>query len=554
MKWGRKGYRDHELAPDEIFLDATNLPAYNQGSLEGRLEKPISRGSYLGLSAAIGLILLTLLAQAANLEIINGAAYANQSERNRLRPEVIFAKRGAITDRNGVALVKNIDENGQVRRVYEYPGFGHLLGHVSYPKKDAAGNYYETEITGLAGTESAFNDTLAGVNGTLLIEEDARGEVQSTGTVRPATEGTNITLSIDARAQRAFYDAVKGLADRTPFQGAAAALIDVTNGEVHALVSYPEYDPNVLSSGGPSEVIAGYSTDSRQPYLDRALSGLYAPGSIVKPMEAAGALSDGIISPEKSIYSAGYISIPNPYDSSKPSIFKDWKAHGWVDARRAISVSSDVYFYAVSGGYEDQRGMGIERLNHWFRAFGFASPTGIELPREATGLVPTPRWKEERFGDPWRLGDTYNTSIGQYGMQITVLEALRATAAVANGGKLVRPTILKDQPLSGETIDISAEALQIAREGMRLGVVDGGTSAGLNLPFTSIAGKTGTAQVGANNEYYNMWAVGFWPYERPKYAYVVLMDRGPAGTSVGAVSATYQALMTLRQTAPEYFE
>lgn len=554
MKWGRKGYRDHELAPDEIFLDATNLPAYNQGSLEGRLEKPISRGSYLGLSAAIGLILLTLVAQAANLEIIKGAAYANQSERNRLRPEVIFAKRGAITDRNGVALVKNIDENGQVRRVYEYPGFGHLLGHVSYPKKDAAGNYYDTEITGLAGTESAFNDTLAGANGTLLIEEDARGEVHSTGTVRPATEGTNITLSIDARAQRAFYDAVRELADRTPFQGAAAVLMDVTTGEVHALVSYPEYDPNVLSSGGPSEVIAGYSTDSRQPYLDRALSGLYVPGSIVKPMEAAGALSDGIISPEKSIYSAGYISIPNPYDSSKPSIFKDWKAHGWVDARRAISVSSDIYFYAVSGGYEDQRGMGIERLNHWFRAFGFASPTGIELPREANGLVPTPRWKEERFGEPWRLGDTYNTSIGQYGMQITVLGAMRATAAVANGGKLVRPTILKDQPPYGESIDISAEALQIAREGMRLGVVGGGTSAGLNLPFTSIAGKTGTAQVGANNEYYNMWAVGFWPYERPKYAYVVLMDRGPAGTSVGAVSATYQALTTLRQIAPEYFE
>jgi penicillin-binding protein 2 len=325
---------------------------------------------------------------------------------------------------------------------------------------------------------------------------------------------------------------------------------------VHALVSYPEYDPNILSKGSPSDVIAGYSVDTRQPYLDRAIAGLYAPGSIVKPMEAAAAISDGIITPERTIFSAGSISIPNPYDASKPSIFKDWKAHGSVDARRAIAVSSDIYFYAVSGGLDQQNqaGMGIERLAHWFSAFGFTSPTGIELSGEASGRVPTPAWKEETFGDPWRLGDTYNTSIGQYGMQVTALEAVRATAAVANGGKLMRPTILKDQPLSGETIDISRDALRVAREGMRMGVTSGGTAAAFNaLSFTSFSGKTGTAQVGANNEYYNMWATGFWPYEKPKYAFVVLMDRGPAGTSVGAVSAAFQALQELNRTAPEYF-
>lgn len=552
----RKKYKDLELNPDEIFLDSSNLPEFNQGSLEGRLERPISRGSYLGIAGVIGFIFVALIAQAANLEILQGAKYAAQSERNRLRPEVIFAKRGAVMDRNGVALVTNVEEEGeegmQVRRVYEAPGFAHLLGYVSYPKKDSSGNYYDTDITGLAGIESAFNASLAGENGTLLVEEDARGEMQSQGSVAPVKHGTNVSLAIDHRAQRAFYNSIRELADRTPFQGGAAVLMDVETGEVHALVSYPEYDPNVLSKGTPGDVIGGYARDSRQPYLDRAISGLYTPGSIVKPMESAGALTDGIITPEKQIYSAGYISIPNQYDPSRPSIFKDWKAHGWVDARRAIAVSSDVYYYAVGGGYQDQRGLGIERLNHWYRAFGFTRPTGVQLANEATGIVPTPEWKEKRFGEPWRLGDTYNTSIGQYGMQVTVLGAARATAAVANGGKLVRPTLLTGQAPEVEKMDINADALRVAREGMRMAVTEG-TAVGLNPLPGRLAGKTGTAQLGVNNEYYNMWAVGFWPYEKPKYVYVVLMDRGPAGTSVGAVYATHRALTELNQTAPEYF-
>lgn len=549
----RRKYKLHELSPDEIFLDSSNLPEYNQGNLEGRLEKPISRGSYAGITIVFGMIFLALIAQAANLELIQGAAYAEQSERNRLRPEIIFAKRGAIMDRNGNPLVTNIEEeDGQIRRVYASPGFGHLLGYVSYPKKDSSGNYYDTDITGLAGAEAAFNEVLAGHNGTLLVEENAKGDIQSQGSVRPVKNGTAITLAVDERAQRAFHDAIKELADRTPFQGGAAVMMDARSGEVYALVSYPEYDPNILSKGTPADVIAGYATDSRQPYLDRAISGLYTPGSIVKPLEAAGALTDGIITPEKSIYSAGYISIPNPYDPSRPSIFKDWKAHGWVDARRAIAVSSDVYYYAVGGGYQDQRGLGIERINYWFRLFGLTSPTGIELANEGAGIVPTPEWKKERFGDDWRLGDTYNTAIGQYGMQVTVLGMARATAAVANGGLLIRPTVLAGQSPSAEQMEISRDALRIAREGMRMSVTEG-TATGLAPIPGKIAAKTGTAQLGVRNEYYNMWVVGFWPYERPRYVFVVLMDRGPAGTSVGAVYVANRALAQLSQTTPELF-
>lgn len=551
----KRRYRDHELAPDEIFLDASNQPDFDRGQLEGRLERPLSRFSFTGLQAAVLIVTVALVAQAANLGIVQGETFAEQSERNRLRPDVLFAQRGAILDRTGEPLASNVvNSDGTVTRTYQTPGFAHLLGYVSYPKKDSSGFYYDTDITGLAGAEESFNDVLAGENGMLLIEEDARGELQSQGTIKPPRNGQQVELAVDARAQRAFHDSIAELADRTPFSGGAAVLMDVHTGEVHALVSYPEYDSNILSAGTPASVIGGYAKSPRNPYLNRAISGLYTPGSIVKPAAAAGALSDGVISEDKQILSTGKLIVPNPYNPDAPTVFRDWKPLGWKDMRGAIAWSSSIYFYVIGGGFGDQPGLGIDRLNYWFRQFGYASPTGIELTGEATGIIPTPAWKEDRFGEPWRVGDTYNTAIGQYGMKVTMLEAARATASIANGGKLVRPTILKDGQQSSDTLPIDPYALQVAREGMRMSVTEG-TASGLNaLSFSRFAAKTGTAQVGANNEFYNMWAVGFWPYEEPKYVFVVLMDRGPAGTSVGAVYAAYQALNTLNGTAPEYFQ
>jgi penicillin-binding protein 2 len=547
--------RARELAPEDILLDAENLPDFDRGRLEGRLEKPIPRSTYAGAQILLAGMLFVLLVQAAHLELVKGSVFAAQSERNRVRPEVIFAARGAIVDRNGVSLVSNeVSENDLVTRKYASPGFAHLLGYVSYPKKDSSGNYYDTLIKGLSGVEAAFNTELSGTNGTLLVEEDARGSVQSQGTIVTPKNGVNLELSIDARAQTALYEAISGLADKVPFQGGSGILMDVNTGEVHALVSYPEFNPNVLSSGQPSETIAAYQKDKRQVYLDRAVTGLYTPGSIIKPLEAAGALSDGNVTPEQGIVSTGSISIPNKYDPAHPSIFKDWKAHGWVDARRAIAVSSDVYFYAVGGGYGNIKGLGIERLNYWYESFGLTSATGIQLLGEKKGFVPTPAWKEKVLKEPWRLGDTYNTAIGQYAMQITPIEAARAIAAVANGGKLVRPTVLKGQVPEGQSIAIAQSALQVAREGMRLGTTEG-TSIGLNdLSYVRIAGKTGTAQLGYHNEWYNSWAVGFFPYENPKYVYVVVMERGPSGNATGGIYVMHQFFQKLHATAPEYFQ
>jgi penicillin-binding protein 2 len=182
-----------------------------------------------------------------------------------------------VTDENGVSLITNESSttDGVAQRVYRAPGYGLLLGYVSYPKKDVNGNYYSNEVVGKAGLEASYNTQLAGENGTILVEKDALGNVASQGTIVPPQNGESLTLAIDTRVQDAFYKAISSLADKIPFSGGTGILMDVNTGELRALVSYPEYDSNVLSSGGPSSVIAGYATDSRRPYLDRPVQGLY---------------------------------------------------------------------------------------------------------------------------------------------------------------------------------------------------------------------------------------------------------------------------------------
>lgn len=560
MRWllrlGRRRRHDFEIAPDEIFLDAQNRPDFDQDRLEGRLERPLARSSFILVASLLTILLLTLLAGSWSLQVRQGSAYAAESAHNSLETTTLFAERGIIQDRNGVSLVTNTGTSTEfATRIYKSPGFSSLLGYVSYPKKDSSGNYYDTVEKGVAGIEASFNTALAGQNGTLLVEKDALGRIQSQGSVVPAKNGATLTLSIDARVQRAFYDAIKTTADAIPFSGGAGILMDADTGEILALVSYPEYDSNVLSAGTPSSVIAGYNTDARHVYLNRPVQGLYTPGSVVKPLEASGALTDGVVTPATSINDTGSISVPNPYDPSRPNIFIDWKAIGWEDLRKAIAFSSDVYFYMVGGGYGPVKGLGIARLEYWYRTFGLTSETGIELPGEQVGFVPTPEWKQTMYGQKWNIGDTYHTAIGQYAMQVTPLEEARAIAAIANGGKLLTPTLLKGQPIRGTDLPISAANLQVVREGMRQGVTEG-TSIGLSdlSYFVDIAGKTGTAQTGVHNEFHNAWAVGFFPYEHPKYVYTVVMERGPSSSVIGGVYVTHQFLTALRVAAPEYFK
>lgn len=555
--WGNKNQlRGREIDPEDIFLDSSNRAALDARQLEGRIERPVAVRAIIGVGIVFALAIGTFLGQAINLQLFKGEAYADISRNNTLDRSIIFASRGVIYDRNMTELAWNsVASSSEVfaERVYtDMPGFAHVLGFVRYPKADAGGEWWREEYAGMAGAERALDGELAGTNGSMMTEQDARGKFIREDIVDPPRDGAAVHLSIDADVQAKLAEVLQKHAETQGFVGGAAAIMDVQSGELLALTSFPEYDNGAFSRGDPAIVNAA-NTDATTPLLNRAVGGLYTPGSIVKPIFAAAALEEGIIDPHKSILSTGSISIPNPYDPSKPSIFRDWKAHGYTDMRRAIAVSSDVYFYAIGGGYKDQKGLGITKIDDYARKFGFGEITGFIFGGEAEGSIPTPEWKKEMFdGDEWRLGDTYNTAIGQYGFQITPLQAVRFVAALANGGTLLEPQIVSGEEGAQESVGIEGAHLQVAREGMRAAVTDGGTAAALNIDGLELAGKTGTAQVGARNQYMNSWVIGFWPASNPKYAFAVVLEKAPAGTNSGASPAMSNFFYWLRDAKPEY--
>jgi len=545
MVWRRLRRRDPELAPDEIFLDAANAGAFDRARFAGQLEQPLSRTTYLAIPVVIGIIFVALGARALELEVFQGPALARQSASNSLAVTTLFASRGIIEDMNGTVIVDNTEgQDGGTHRRYLLPALGQIIGYVSYPKKDANGNYYDTAETGLAGLEARYNTLLAGTNGQMLVETDAFGTVRSRGSVVPPIPGQTVRLSIDADLERHFASAIGSVVRQIGFIAGAGVIMDVHTGAIRAIVSYPSYDPNIMSDGNPATIINAYANDPGHPFLDHAVGGIYTPGSIVKPFVAAGGLSDGLITPSTIINDAGSLSIPDPYHPGKSFFYKGWRALGPVDVRKAIAWSSDVFFYTLGGGYERQRGLGIDRLDYWYRSFGLGTPTGIDLLGELGGLIPTPAWKQNTFKEPWYLGDTYFTAIGQYSMQITPIQAVRATAAVANGGTLQTPTLLASATPEGVRVPIDPEYLQIVREGMRQSVTSALASA-LNLPYVTVAAKTGTAQVGSKNQYDNSWVEGFFPYDHPHYAFVVVLERGPTGAGEQAVNVMQDLFIAL---------
>ncbi len=541
----RKKKHYGEIAPEDIFLDASNIPEFNRDQMEGRIETPIPRLYLMVLGITCGCMITFLAYRAFALQIVEGERYAKQSKENSLRNEILFASRGLITDRHGVLLAWNEPNEKATefpwRRYIEADGFGNLLGYVKYPARDKGGFYYKTNISGADGVELFYESLLAGVNGLKIVEEDVGGRVQSESTIRPPDEGKNVVLSIDAEVQRVLYNTIKQTVETAGFVGGGGIIMDVHTGEVLAVTTYPEFDSAVMTDGNDRNVISGYFEDKRNPFLDRAITGLYAPGSIIKPFMSIAAFNEGVITPEKKILSTGSISIPNPYNPDKPSIFRDWKAHGWTDAREAIAVSSDVYYYAIGGGYEDQKGIGIAAIDEYSRKFGFAQPVKDSFfSVKNNGIVPNPEWKAKAFNnDPWRLGDTYTTSIGQFGFLVTPVQAVRALSAIVTKGTLVDPVIVKKgtegyvPPAKSTITSIEPRYYDIAYEGMRMAVTEG-TMRPLEFPDIHVAGKTGTAEVGSRKEFVHSWATGIFPYENPRFAFALVLEKGPSTFSESA--------------------
>lgn len=560
--WGRIfAGRSHRrridfIEPDEIFLDASNLPAFDRDQFEGHLERPIGKRSLIFFGIGCSLIALLFMGKVWSLQVTHGQEYVEQSENNRLDHTLIFADRGVIYDRLGERLAWN--ERGDstadfAARVYkEGGGLGHILGYVTYPLKDTSGFYFQESFLGKDGTERIFDSILQGKNGLKIVETNAHAEVESESTFEPPESGGDLRLTIDAGVQQKLYEIIKERAKDSGFTGGAGIIMDVETGDILAITSYPEYSSMSLS-GGMATTVEAYTKDSGKPFLNRAVSGLYTPGSIIKPFIAAAALEEGIISPTKQILSTGALTIANPYNPGAASVIRDWKAHGYVDLRHALAVSSNVYFFQIGGGFKDQKGLGITNIEKYTRMFGFGSPVVFDLAPNPAGTIPNPAWKKELFDDDWRLGDTYNTAIGQYGFQVTPLQAIRAIAAVANGGKLVTPSLTLDDEVNVTDIGISPGTLSIVREGMRLAVTEG-TAKGLMMSDVSVAGKTGTAEIGVSKQHVNAWAVGFFPYEKPKYAFVILMERGPVQNLIGGIYVMRRLLEWMAMERPFYLE
>ncbi len=555
------------VEPDEIFLDSKNLQNFNSQQFEGRIEKQISKKTMLFVGGFFLIFILLFSSRLVFLQIKKGAIYLKRSENNTLEKQIIFADRGIIYDRNKVEIAWNkkggdsgevVNDNTQFAiRTYKTPGFSHLLGYVNYPQKDSSGNFWQSNFIGKDGLEKMYDEKIQGVNGSKIIETDVGKKVYSENIVNAPVHGAELVTTVDSKIQSELFSLIKNLSEAHSFSGGAGVILNIQNGEILASTSYPEYNGEILSIGKDGPTIKNYFTDSRKVFMDRTISGLYTPGSVVKPFFAIGALNEGIISPDKKILSTGSISIPNPYSPGQKTVFKDWKANGWTDMGEAIAVSSDVYFYTIGGGFDGQRGLGISNLEKYARLFGIGQKTGVDLPDEKGGTIPSPEWKLKNFkGDIWRIGDTYHTAIGQYGFQVTPLEMVRATAVIANEGKLVLPHYLLGDVTKENNItlvDIKKEDFNVVQNGMREAVTFG-TAVSLNVPYVKVAAKTGTAQLGVAKNKVNSWVIGFFPYDNPKYAFTIMMEAGPSTNGVGASSIMRGLLDWMSVNTPEYFK
>jgi penicillin-binding protein 2 len=424
--------------------------------------------------------------------------------------------------------------------------FSHILGYLGkineeeYKSLSQNGQFYSrTDYIGKAGLEKSYETILRGKPEVVISEKDVLGRERLKKKIIPSEQGKSLKLFLDASLQRKIEEELTSVLKKIGAKKAAAVALDPESGGVLALVSLPSFDNNLLRKGEDPQTINKLLNDPREPLFNRAISGRYATGSTIKPLIAAAALQEKIISPDKKIYdNLGYIEVPNQFNPQIVYRFHDWKIHGWADMRRAIARSVNIYFYTIGGGYKDQKGLGPSRIKKYLSLFGWDQKTGIDLPEEKEGFIPDPEWKKSYFSKKedqiWYDGDTYNLSIGQGFLRVTPLEVATSFVAIANGGKLLKPQMVKEILDENQTVVerfekkviredfIDPENLKVVREGMRQMVTDGSGTGFLDLLPVKVAAKTGTAQTG-RGDYYN-WITVFGPYENPKIVLTIVIE------------------------------
>ncbi|MDI6602792.1 MAG: penicillin-binding protein 2 [Patescibacteria group bacterium] len=458
--------------------------------------------------------------------------------------------------------------NNPIREYREGKNFSHLIGYTGkiLPEelKKEPDLYSISDYIGRAGLESFYEEVLRKNPGKMRIERDALGNIISQEVIQLPESGKSLVLWLDSDLQKKIREVLEKQRQTLGAKGAAAVVVDPKTGGVLALVSLPDFDNNLFQKGADSTKLQELLEDSLKlrPLFNRAISGRgYLTGSTIKPLIASAALEEKIISPEKQIFAGGFIEVPDRYNPEKVYIYRDWKVHGWTDLRKAIAQSVNVYFYTIGGGYGGQIGLGPSRIKKYLELFGWGEKTGIDLPNEGVGLVPNPEWKkvyfEKKEDQIWYDGNTYYLSIGQEYVSATPLQVTVSIAAIANGGKLFQPQVVKSivdnqknlikeitpQVLRENFID--SKNLQVVREGMRQTVTQGTASSWLNSLPVSSAAKTGSAQTGKfdkyGNELLHNWVTIFAPYEDPEIVLTLFLENVP-GTMAGPLPVAKEIL------------
>jgi penicillin-binding protein 2 len=380
-------------------------------------------------------------------------------------------------------------------------------------------------------------------------EVDVTGRRRRTLAQEPAQPGHNLVLSLDLDLQKEMLKALQAGMGKSRF--AAAAVMDVRSGELLGLASLPQFDNNLFSGGIKQEALDRLLSDPRRPLLNYAIGGTYPPGSIFKVITASGALQENVAKRDTVIVSRSSISLASQYDPRVLYYFYDWASLGPLNFTRALAMSSDVYFYYLAGGYENFRGLGPTKLAQYARQFGLGERTGVDLPGEAVGSIPDPQWKKQVLDEEWLTGDTYNFGIGQGYLLTTPLQMVRAGAAVANGGEVLQPrvvraltdaagnTVRRFEKVVQRRVDVGQAHLALVREGMRLAVSDGTAKTGA-VAGIPVAGKTGTAEFGTPvGRVYDThgWFLAFAPYENPEIAVVTFFEHGNGALSAAPAAA-----------------
>jgi penicillin-binding protein 2 len=460
-------------------------------------------------------------------------------------------------------------------REYLYgPTTAHVLGYIG-PIPEEQADVYETQgydpnrhLVGLTGIEHEFEQELHGQDGQKLIEVDVAGrEVQTVGEPQSANPGHSLRLALDLDLQRAMEDALQDqLRVLYKKQGAVIAM-DPQTGEILGLVSLPSYDSNEFTGGISAQTLQELREDPSRPLVNHAISGMFPPGSTFKLVTASAGMQEEVITTQTRLHCGGILWLPNRFYPEDPSlaqpfycwIYHDYHGqHGSLSVVSALGQSCDIFFYQVAGGYRDRfEGLGQDLLGYYAELFGFGDYSGIDLPGETPGLVPTVKWKRVNYSESWVTGDTYNMAIGQGFVLATPLQVLNSAATIANGGTLYRPQIVREvidsegnvirafAPDVIRQMPISDENIDIIRQGMRAAVAGSGATAwAIDVPGVAVAGKTGTAEffVDRNKDGIpdrdregnlptHAWFTAFAPYQNPEIALVVFISGGGEGSA-----------------------